>query len=140
MTIHRFYDKGGVIFIFTPAFFRFKGLVNRLLFRKLSQRNSFRFCEQAPIDPENFWINRSSRYTAVNITPHTAEVRIFRGNLKEARLRKNIEAVIAAIEWANSATDYTAATDEQFIEWIREHQSRFPNLHSYITSHLEGDR
>lgn len=116
----------------TPAFYRFKCLVNGLLFRKLSQRSQFRYCEQSPVDPADFWERSYNRYVAVNITDHTVEVRIFRGNLREARVRKNIEAVIAALEWSQTAEDYTTATDEQFIAYVAEHQDKFPNLHAYI--------
>ena len=121
------------------AFYRFKVLVNGLLFRKLSQRESFSYCEQSPVDPENFWERGYSRYQAVNITDATVEVRIFRGNLREARLRKNIEAVIAALEFAREVDSYAVPTDAEFAAFVRARAERFPNLAAYI-NHLDGTK
>ncbi len=115
-------------------FFRFKSLVNGALFRKLSQRETFNFCQQEPVTRDNY-LHRAGRYTAVNVTEKTVEVRIFRGNLREARLRKNIEAVIAALEFAGTTTEFTAPTDEQFATFVRENEDRFPNLAAYIAEH-----
>ncbi len=114
-----------------PMFFTFKVLVNSSLFRRLSQRDTFTYCQQEPVDVHNY-TRTSTRYSAVNITAQTVEVRIFRGNLREARLRKNIEAVIAAIEFAKEATDFTPPTDQNFTDWVAARTDRFPNLNSYI--------
>jgi hypothetical protein len=128
-----------------PVFFRFKSLVNGLLFRKLSQRDRFDYCQQSPVDPYNFHEqNYYSRNMAVNITDKTVEVRLFRGNLREDRLRKNIEAVIAAIEFSKDPTlwspdcdaQYDPPSNLQFAEYVRERRHRFPNLVAYIGSVL----
>jgi hypothetical protein len=115
-----------------PMFFRFKCLVNGTLFRRLSQREVFAYCAQEPVDQYTFYHQNYSRYVACNTTSNTVEVRLFRGNLRESRLRKNIEAVIAAIEWAKESESYDRPTDEQFIAWVADHRERFPNLHAYI--------
>jgi len=118
-----------------PTFFRFKALINGALFRKICQRMLFNFCQQEPVTRENF-LHQRGRYCAVNVTATTVEVRIFRGNLREDRLRKNIEAVIAALEFAKceeyGGGNYTTPTDEQFAAYTREHADRFPNLAAYI--------
>lgn len=113
-------------------FFRFKCLVNGMLFRKLSQRDDFGFCQQEPVVRDGSWWRNRGRYSAVNLTEKTAEIRIFRGNLREKRLRKNIEAVIAVVEYAREATDWTAPTDEAFVAWVNAREDRFPNLVAYI--------
>jgi hypothetical protein len=115
-----------------PRFFAFKSLVNGALFRRLSQRETFHYCTQKYVTVENFARNTGDRYCAVNITAKTVEVRIFRGNLREERLRKNIEAVIAALEFSQQATDYTPPTDEAFSAFVEANRARFPNLASYI--------
>lgn len=114
-----------------PRFFGFKAIVNGALFRKLSQRSDFQFCQQEPVSLYDFDYTRH-RYSAVNITSETVEVRIFRGNMREDRLRKNLEAVIAAVEWCQTATTYTLPTDDEFVAYVRERAERFPNLLAFI--------
>ena len=119
----------------SPMFFSFKVLVNGSLFAMLSQRTSFQYCQQEPVSEYNFCYNNRGRYAACNITDKTVEVRIFRGNLREDRLRKNIEAVMAAIEFSKRATDYTPPTDADFVNFVNANAQRFPNLARYITDH-----
>ena len=82
----------------------------------------------------NFYTQRWDRRTAVNITEKTVEIRIYRGNLRECRLRKNIEATIAVLEFARetAAVGYLQPSDDQFIHYVRCHASRFQNLLEYI--------
>lgn len=128
-----FSDNGD---LHNPMYFRFKCLVNGELFRKLSQRTSFTYCQQEPVTYENYH-RTTSRYSAVNVTRKTVEVRIFRGNLREDRLRKNLEAVIAALDFAKEShgqfdLDYNPPTDESFVAYVRQHAERFQNLLTYI--------
>lgn len=118
-----------------PMFYRFKCLINGVLFRKLSQRTTFTYCQQEPVDLSNFTY-QYSRHCAVNTTRETVEVRLFRGSLRETRLRKNLEAVIAALEFSREPSDYAAPSDDKFVAWCRQRRERFPNLVGYINTHV----
>lgn len=113
-------------------FYRFKCLINGLLFRKLSQRSTFEYCQQEPVDPHWFHERNWNRRMAVNITEKTVEVRLFRGNTREKRIRKNIEAVIAALEFGRDTARMEAPTDDEFVNYVRGQSYRFPNLVEYI--------
>jgi hypothetical protein len=115
-----------------PTYFRFKYLINSALFRKLSQRTMFNFCQQEPVTLQNYAVRNTDRYSAVNVTSKTIEVRIFRGNLREERIRKNLEAVIAALEFSRDTASYTAPTEEEFVNYVRSKGDRFQNLVAYI--------
>lgn len=115
-----------------PKFFRFKTIINGSLFRQLSQRTEFTFCQQEPVNERDFWHQNHNRYSAVNITGFTVEIRIFRGNLRETRLRKNLEAIIAAMEFAGESNILIAPTDEEFTAYCQQHRNRFPNLVAFM--------
>lgn len=120
-----------------PMFYKFKCLINGLLFRKLSQRVTFEYCQQETVDPHQFHERNWNRRMAVNITEKTVEVRLFRGNLREKRIRKNIEAVIAALEFSREITSLDRPFDNLFTPYIYARSHKFPNLVEYI-SELEA--
>ena len=117
-------------------YFWFKKIINSPLFAKLSQRDDFGFCHQTPVTIQDFADNHWGRYQAVNPTRHTIEVRIFRGNMIEARIRKAVEAVIAAVEWAEdrSMRQLTDAQDvgDAYATWVRANRATYPNLANYL--------
>src|SRR3989442_1085416 len=82
-------------------------LVNTDLFAELSQRtqDGFNYCQRTTNTSPRVFVNRTAytRYLAVNLlNVKTVEVRIFRGNMEENRIRKNAEAVIAAVEFCRT--------------------------------------
>lgn len=126
----------------TDHFFLFHKLVNGPLFRGLSQRNEdgMRYCRQITTNPDTFGNNYDAhgRYVAVNKTAKTVEVRIFRGNLREDRIRKAVEAVIAAVEFtkelaaAGHGVTNEADVDRLYVAWVAEHQTTYKNLYQYM--------
>lgn len=138
-------------------FYWFKRLVNGVLFAKLSQRKNFHYCMQnsTPLSSYASTYNphNDSRYQAVLITGNTAEVRIFRGNMREDRLRKNVEAVISAVEFARNrhSTNWVETTavsnsarlttqgilnaenvDKDYPAYVTANKATYPNLYDFL--------
>lgn len=136
----------------SPHYYWFARLINGPLFRKLSQRTQSRLDRWARQLPANRLIpgveraNRYNRYgyleaqhyhgryEACNINPvKTVEVRIFRGNMREDRVRAMIESVIAAVEFARDSDNWgKKELDQQFIAWVGQHSETYSNLYNYL--------
>lgn len=122
-------------------YYWFSRLVNGPLFRKLSQRSDDclnRWTKQIP-SPERYEHvrTRGDRYHATNLTPRTCEVRIFRGNMREDRIRKAIEAVIAAVEYSWVVACWPTSDvgmDVQYTEWVQRNTYTYPNLAAYLNT------
>ena len=72
------------------------------------------------------------RYTAVNCTnDQTAEVRIFRGTLKESSFFKNIEFTRAVYEFS-SITGIKGINVKEFIKYVNNDRKIYPNLYKFI--------
>ncbi len=120
-------------------YYWFCRLINGPLFKKLSQRKTdgMSYCKQVPVKVKTFAAS-GDRHRAVNPTSRTVEVRIFRGNLKEDRIRKAIEAVIAAVEFTkdrdlcSSKNFKQEVLERNFIRFVANNRTRFPNLLAYI--------
>lgn len=81
----------------------------------------------------------SDRYVAVNLTnDHTAEVRIFRGSLKESRVRSALELVSGAVEFTRPLTirDLNAGALKwtKFVEFLNQTPDYYSNLLELIES------
>lgn len=121
----------------------FQRLINSELFRVLSQRGDEelnQWANQRQITTGNFFVRDGGRYTAGNMTEYTCEVRLFRGNLREDRIRKAVESVIAAVEFAKTlrSSDYLefrsnrSGLSERMIGYILANKSLYPNLVSFM--------
>jgi hypothetical protein len=127
----------------------FMRLINSDLFARLSQRHDSalqRWAKIRQVNAKNFHTRNASsygaRYTATNVTPTTCEVRLFRGNMREDRIRKAIESVIAAVEYSRglSVKDFKeemAAQDrllihKKFIQYVQSNASIYPNLEAFL--------
>ncbi len=131
----------GVDLTSTNHYYWFSRLVNGPLFRRLSQRSDDSIASWAAQRTD--WeksIHTSSpysrtRYKATNITPRTIEVRIFRGNLREDRIRKNVESVIAAVEFARERIELAPCKenpDFAWMCWVHQHDQEYPYLSGYL--------
>jgi hypothetical protein len=122
-------------------------LVNGGLFATLSQRTSgrdsdpFHYCQQAEFKVQHAkkpYENRiGTRYAALNLeNRHTVEVRIFRGNMREERIRKAVEAVVAAVEFTRTLTsrDFRLNLTVAFRDYVVRNRETYPNLHSFLFS------
>lgn len=122
----------------------FSRIVNTNLFRRLSQRKDVdlnQWSRILPVSASNFFESGAkSRYVATNVGPHTVEVRIFRGNMREDRIRKALESVIAAVEYSKGlpsvyykqCQEKPATLTLDFLEYIKKNCVVYPNLHSYL--------
>jgi hypothetical protein len=81
------------------------------------------------------------KYEAVRVTNNTVEVRIFRGNMREDRIRKAIECVVATLQLAKVYAKQSAygkmvqplPNDKTaFLSYVDEHKERYPNLYTFI--------
>ena len=128
-----------------PAFYWFQRLVNGQMFLKLSQRGEeqMRWCKQRRVSVHDYSHVPHDRYLAVNITSATVEIRIFRGNMLERRIRGAVEAVIAAVEFCKGRTMHPddSFTNEQveaaFKSWLAE-QPDYSNLKQNLASQEGG--
>ena len=122
----------------TSHFYWFQKLVNGNLFFKLSQRSSgnLTFCQRRTMKPAEVRVGprNASRYYAVNPTSQTVEVRLFRGNMREDRVRKAVESVVAAVEFSRTLTsrDWASDLDGDFCRWVSERKATYPNLYAYL--------
>lgn len=82
---------------------------------------------KAANDPHN------GKYSILNVTPHTVEVRMFRSNLTTERVFKNLEFCDALVHYCrrSSARDITAKGMQAYVAMNRE---RYPHLHEYINT------
>lgn len=70
---------------------------------------------------------KENRYSAVNVTRHTVEIRIFRGTCDEAGFFANLETVKAMVDY--SATIETLfPRGDKFIDFVRENAKSYPNM------------
>lgn len=131
----------------SPQLYWFSRLVNGKLFAQLSQREGskedpFEYCPQEKVTVKEFSKKSFYRRLALNLKPEfTVEVRIFRGNMREERIRKAVEAVIAAVEFS-LAWDrrelpiqiWHRDLDAVFCQWVKAHRQTYPNLYGYLRS------
>lgn len=127
----------------------FMRIVNSDLFKKLSQRQEDtinRWARIRNVNARNFSSPEreggESRYTATNMTSHTCEVRVFRGNMREDRIRKAVESVAAALEFSRNLTskDFKAAVElkdpilplRNFIKYVDFNSKLYPNLRAFL--------
>lgn len=92
---------------------------NRIFLRVIAQRSSerwARFAEKKASDGARYKVNES-RYEAVNVSERTAEVRIFRGNLRAERIYKNIEFCHALVRYCESH-GLSQLTWDAFCAWV----------------------
>ena len=131
-------------------FFWFARLVNGPLFRKISQRDDGsldRWTKQIMpkiVRTRNYGpeyhrllgvsFGHCGRYVALNITSKTIEVRLFRGNLREDRIRKALEAVVAGVEFARtrSSRNWNEDLDKEFVAYVLRNKRVYPNLAAYL--------
>lgn len=118
---------------------------------RISQREPNKLREWAKLDYGNAYNDRAERYEretparvakkgrqdterycGVNLqNRHTVEVRIFRGTLLPASFRKNLEYVVAALEFTRTAGG-RELTAERFTAYVSEHRKEYPNLFAFL--------
>lgn len=112
----------------------FRILINGDLFAWLSQRGeregAFNYCRRRKNEVMNSGYVQQARHEAINITQRTIEVRIFRGNIREDRVRAALESVIAAVEFTKTlpANYIPENIDEAYIGWVQARAKTYPHL------------
>jgi hypothetical protein len=125
----------------------FMKIVNSDLFKQLSQRQDAtlnRWARIRSVNAYNFSVPGGdvSRYQATNLTNHTVEVRLFRGNMREDRVRKALESVIAAVEFSRTLTskdlkESISQNDhllfvKNFLKYVSNNDDTYPNLVAFL--------
>jgi len=77
-----------------------------------------------------------NRYVAINLTRHTAEVRIFRGTLNVRSFHKNLEFVLSTYEYTRDH-NADAIMPVQYLAWVKTNKQRFANLDGWLADHTE---
>lgn len=127
-------------------YYWFRRLINSPLFTELSQRERGQLNQWAEqnynlfLDPRIPIEIGAGRYNACITTENTIEVRIFRGNMREDRLRKAIESVVAAIALSKSlASQPVASIYKQnksdavlFTDHVLSHKEKYTNLYDFL--------
>jgi hypothetical protein len=75
--------------------------------------------------------NEGSRNQAVNLTDHTAEVRIFKSNIRPASFFKNIEYCHSMYVYSKQCS-LKDATLEKYIEFVTANFKTYPNLAAFL--------
>lgn len=107
------------------------------LFTKLSQQKAEKLHQWA--DFANIGTapgNNYSRYSALNYTAHTVEVRIFNSTIRADRFFKNLETVKAAIDYSKQSS-LRELDDGHFLRFIMQNRSRYRNLAKFLVEKHE---
>lgn len=67
----------------------------------------------------------------------TAELRIFRGNLRYERVMKNLEFTEALCLYANEQSIQRIRDPKLFVSWINDHKHHYPHLVKFIDEEYE---
>jgi hypothetical protein len=77
-----------------------------------------------------------NRYEAINVGPRTAEIRIFRGNLRLDRVMKNLEFCAALVAYCAQAGTNRLRW-HYFADWVAAHAVNYPELHKFIAEQVK---
>lgn len=129
-------DGGETWAIRTTHYYWFAKLINSPVFAKLSQREPGKLSQwarQMQVTVRSFH-RPTGHYSACNLTQQTVEVRVFRGNLREDRVRKNLEAVIAAVEFSKtmSSRHWRKPLEGLFAKYVSDNKALYPNLFAFM--------
>lgn len=122
----------------------FMRLVNSDLYKRISQRDDVtleRWTKLVGVRASSFHlVGTHDRYVTTNVTERTIEIRIFRGNMREDRIRKCIESVVAGVAFSKKlrVSDYIEfqkspikLTDD-FLKYVEENADTYTNLYKYL--------
>jgi len=80
--------------------------------------------------------NNGERYQAINLTEHTAEIRIFRGTLKEESFFKNTEFIFSLHKYTKE-NNADAITVSKYLDYIKENRNKYRNLYTWLRGKTE---
>lgn len=72
----------------------------------------------------------SDRYTAVNLTANTAEVRIFRGTLHDVSFFKNLEFLASLFRFTKGNS---IISPSRYFDWVKKHKDEYSNLDAFLS-------
>lgn len=79
--------------------------------------------------------NQSERYTAVNLTNKTIEIRVFRGTLNANSFHKNLEFCHAVYYYTKNCSNQNVSVAE-FVNWVQG-KKEYKNLADFISAKFE---
>lgn len=71
------------------------------------------------------------RYSAINLTSATAEVRIFRGTLCETSFFKNIEFITSLVAFTKDNSNISV---KKYLKWLLKKSDKYANLHAWLVN------
>jgi len=89
------------------------------------QKKQWRNCKV----PESY--REAGRYQALNLTPNTAELRLFRGTIRPDRVMKNLEVVHSLVMWARVSSAAKVADWKSYVQYVTM-RSEWPTLAAFI--------
>ena len=103
----------------------------RSLFAAISQRKPAKLEQWATFTmPETPNCN-VERYSALNYTRHTVEIRIFNSTIRTDRFYKNLETVKAAIDYAKQCS-LRELDAHNFLGFVMQNRGRYRNLATFL--------
>lgn len=98
----------------------------------VAQRENNEWCEIKDKRICYYDIRDKDKYQALNNSHcHTMEFRIFRSNTRSERVLKNIEFVLAVIEYTRNC-GIRELTTEPFLKWLKNNRKVYPNLFKFL--------
>ena len=99
----------------------------------IAQRDNGGYCARYEKKLRNGWDERSGHTEALGLTGKgTCELRIFRGNLRKARVLKNLEFAHALCQWAMASSIKQLEKPDLFMTFVKDQKKRYPNLSAYF--------
>lgn len=107
---------------------------NRELLVNVAQRDNAEWCEikTKRMRSEDVCNPDGDKYQALaTFRERTIEYRIFRSNTQANRILKNIEFVLATVEYTRNCGIRELTTDS-FLKWLKNHRKEYLNLYKFL--------
>jgi len=103
----------------------------RTLFAAISQRKPEKLEQWATFTMPEIPNCNVERYSALNYTRHTVEVRIFNSTIRTDRFYKNLEAVKAAIDYSKNSS-LRELDAHSFLGFVMRNRGQYRNLATFL--------
>jgi len=105
---------------------------NRALVQRIAQRSSDRWAKMYKKYIRQGKDVFSDKYEALHLTERTIEFRIFRGNLRPARVLKNIEFCHSVVSYCQTASMQELNVHTGYLAWLGKNRGTYPNLVKFL--------
>ena len=103
------------------------------LIEHVAQRSPTQYCQRKP---KKFGEHNYSKYELVNVKEHTVEIRMFRGNMREDRMLKNLEFCHALVTWLGQSegSGQPVESPTEFRHWVLDNAKAYPELAKFLNT------